>query len=168
MGGMAPPKRDPLVRPCEICGKVMHLGGRGRKPVKTRYCSYRCVALGRTIIPTMDPLDFGTANYVAGLFDGEGCIVIYDRGYGGRPQLRATITNTHLGVIDWLRKNVAQGTVITKHYTKPEQSHFKDSYTWQVYGQNAVFFLEQLLPYLIIKRERAIEAIASQEVQRVA
>lgn len=167
MGRMTPPRRDPIERPCEICGEIMLLGGRGRKPSKTRYCSYRCVALGRTVIPTMTPLDRDVAVYVAGLFDGEGCIVIYDRGYGGRPQLRATITNTHEGVIDWLRERVARGTVITKHYTKPEQAHFKDSYTWQVYGQNAVFFLRQILPYLVVKRARALEAIASQEVQRV-
>lgn len=165
---MAMPKRDPIERPCGICGKMMYLGGRGRPPVKQKFCSYRCLALSRTVIPKMGALDFGTANYVAGLFDGEGCIIMYDRGYGGRVQLRATITNTHEGVIEWLRENVARGTVITKHYDGPGQEHYKTGYTWQVYGQNAVFFLEQLLPFLIIKRERALEAISSQVVGRRA
>lgn len=157
------PKRDPIERPCKVCGEIMYLGGRYMPPLKTIYCSRRCLALGRRKLPKTKQLSNPDAAYISGVFDGEGSIILYDRGFGGRQQLRITISNTDKPLIDWLKATVGSGTIITKKWTKPEHAHYKTSYTWQIYGANAVSILQQMLPYLIVKRERAEYAIETQK-----
>lgn len=165
---MAAKKIDPIVRPCAYCGKQMLLGGRGRKPKKAKYCSRRCLAFGRVTQAKIAILSSEEAAYFAGFFDGEGSVILYPGGFGGRPRLRVSFANTHLPTLEWMKLVCETGSIVTKApWTKPEQLHYKTSYTWQCYGSNAVSLLEQMLPYLIQKREKALEGIASQEVQRV-
>lgn len=96
------------------------------------------------------------------MFDGEGSIIMWDRGSGGRPQLRCTVSNTYFPVLEWIKETVGTGSIV--RHIHPAEKGYKDSGTWQCYGQNAVGLLEQMLPRLIIKRDKAIEAIASQRV----
>ncbi|GAF96825.1 unnamed protein product, partial [marine sediment metagenome] len=46
------------------------------------------------------------------------------------------------------------------------ETHHAQGWTWSLYSQNCVQLLRQLLPHLKIKRERALEAIESQQVRR--
>lgn len=161
---MPTPSVTPTEKVCPSCGATFLVGGRGR-PRKTQvFCSKRCKALSRVVQPSIATLGHDDAVYLAGLFDGEGSIILYDRGYGGRPQLRCTISNTHAGVLEWVLQAVGTGTIVKHEWTVPEVRHYKTSLTWQCYGQNAVSLLKQMLTRLIIKRERALEAIASQEL----
>lgn len=106
---------------------------------------------------------------MAGFFDGEGSVILYDGGFGGRPRLRVSLANTHLPTLEWIKSVCETGSIVTKApWTKPEQMHYKRSHSWQCYGQNASDLLQQMLPYLIQKREKAIEGIESQRLQRVA
>lgn len=152
----------PTEKTCPNCGTVFLVGGRGRPRKSQVYCTQKCNALARTIQPSIAMLAHDDAVYLAGLFDGEGSIILWDRGYGGRPQLRCSISNTHPGVLEWVRRITETGSIVKHEWVKAEQQHYKTSLTWQCYGQNAVSLLKQMLPRLIIKRERALEAIASQ------
>jgi hypothetical protein len=143
----------------------MLVGGRGNRALHAKYCSRRCLALARirqTEIRELDPLDCA---YIAGMFDGGGSVILWDRGYGGRPQLRATVSNTYFPVLEWIQNATGTGSIV--RHAHPAETGYKDSGTWQCYGQNAVNLLEQMLPHLIIKREKALEAIASQQITTV-
>lgn len=95
------------------------------------------------------------AAYIGGLFDGEGNITMQkqktklcQRGYIIR--LLTRIDNTNKNAIDY----IAQATHIGKVYTFKKNNR-KPLYCWHL-GRLADIkaFLEQLLPYLIIKREQ--------------
>lgn len=159
---MSAPKVQPITVNCGVCRKPFLVGGRGRPKKTARYCSLRCLALSRVRQATIGQLTDLEAAYCAGLFDGEGSVVMWDRGHGGRPQLRCTVANTYRPVVEWLRATLGTGSIVTKKYTRLGQEHYLDAYTFQVYGQNAVEWLRQMLPFLIIKREKALEGIASQ------
>lgn len=155
-------KAVPQVNTCPQCKSAFETGGRGRPKKEQVFCSMRCKALNRVVQPDLhEPTQLQLA-YIAGLFDGEGSIILYDRGYGGRLQLRATVSNTFEGVMDWLVQVLRTGTVV--RHVHPVETGYKDSLTWQCYGQNAVKLLTLLLPWLIIKKERAVYAIGTQAV----
>lgn len=159
---MAKTKVVPIVKKCLYCGKDFECGGRGRPSLKQQYDSRQCKALSRIVQPNIKQLTRDHANYIAGLFDGEGSIILYDRGYGGRPQLRCTISNTFEPVQKWLVKITGTGSIV-RHVHPPEKG-WKVALTWQIYGQNAVAFLNQVLPFLIIKRDKAIAGIETQNI----
>jgi hypothetical protein len=153
-------KIKPKKKKCRRCGKVFLVGGRGRPRYRQQYCSGRCQAFARIIQAKLAHLSKMDAAYFAGLFDGEGSVVLWDRGYGGRLQLRCTISNTWEPLMVWLQKVAGTGSVV--RHVHPKATGYKDSLAWQVYGQNAVRLLRRLLPFLIVKKTKAIEAIASQ------
>lgn len=94
--------------------------------------------------------------YIAGLFDGEGSVSVFKA--GGQYaclSLRIQIVNTNITPLQ-LVVNMLKGTIHTYPYT-PEQR--MPCYRWRIGGVAAGFILEKLLPYLIIKKERAILGI---------
>lgn len=162
---MPMPKRKPGVKKCARCEKTFEYGGRGRPKRRQRFCSGRCQALSRVVHARIARLSVRDRAYIAGILDGEGSIVLWDRGNGGRLQLRVSVANTHQGLVDYLCSITNCGSVV-RHEFPPEKG-YKTSLTWQVYGSNAVSLLKQLLPLLIVKRERAIVAIESQSVRKI-
>lgn len=111
---------------------------------------------GATVEPTA--LDFA---YAAGFFDGEGAITIAQ---GARPDCRHPIYNMRVIVgqndpapLVWLRDRWG-GSIITRapHGTR------KRHYTWCCFARQASKFLSDLLPHLMVKRERATLAIEFQ------
>lgn len=104
-------------------------------------------------------LDTDTA-YVAGLFDGEGCILISTRLRCGRPifWLDIVITNTDKPVLDWLLITVG-GRMSKKPYNKNGN---RDIWRWKTSSRKAASVLRALLPYLRIKHEQAVIAIEFQ------
>lgn len=88
--------------------------------------------------------------YIAGLFDGEGCISI-----DGELKLRVCIMNTNSDIIYWVKEIFGGHT-----YLKPKnQAQNKDNYEWKVTGNKAVKVIRTLFPYLRIKKEEAIIAL---------
>jgi intein/homing endonuclease len=105
------------------------------------------------MIPLKNRLTEAQKAYLAGLFDGEGCIGYYKR-KGNRSKYSyvslVTISQTDFRPILWLHEKVGFGTVITK----PGKKHVE--HQWTTNKRQYVYeFLEAIQPYLILKREQA-------------
>jgi hypothetical protein len=95
--------------------------------------------------------------YTAGLFDGEGSVIISRRGSRSRQDgqrsiyyhLAISVANTHYGVIAFLER--FYGGCINNG--KPYRG--KPIWFWTLHSENASQFLDALLPWLIIKKEEA-------------
>lgn len=88
--------------------------------------------------------------YVAGFFDGEGCI------QAEKPTgvLRISAVNTDHNALIFVQE-VLGGSII-KSSARQEQENAKPMYLWRMNGVKASEALEKLLPYLITKKERAL------------
>lgn len=99
--------------------------------------------------------------YLAGLFDGEGCIKTAFKTYttGNRRstwQLSLDICNTHRPVIEWVQ-SMFGGFAYTQ---EREEAHVRRRFHWASRsGAGCLFVLRGILPYLRIKREQAELAI---------
>jgi hypothetical protein len=78
--------------------------------------------------------------YLAGLFDGEGCVSTNGRNY-----LTATIANSHMGILYEIQAEWGGSISVRPN----------GSATLTLSTRNARRFLEALLPHLIIKKEVA-------------
>ena len=102
--------------------------------------------------------------YFAGLFDGEGCVSINKtKGPKNKPysrfgfQLRISITNTNLEVLEKLQK-VYGGKIY-----KREKSNARSYYDWVAASNQAIDPLTKWTPFLIIKRDQANIALEFQK-----
>ena len=103
-----------------------------------------------------------TLAYVAGLFDGEGSIVI---GCGHQKQRRVTphywlqvgITNTDRELITWLHHTL--GRHISDNMHCPTKRHQRPCWAWRIMSTQALPFLRALMPYLRVKQAQASIAV---------
>jgi len=84
--------------------------------------------------------------YVAGYFDGEGCVMHS----GG--SIRVAISNTFLPRLKWLMHSYG-GSI--RECETPRGLGFRRLYQWQISGKNARRFLLDIEPLLDEKREQA-------------
>lgn len=84
--------------------------------------------------------------YVAGLFDGEGCVT-WDRG-----SPRATITSCYPHHLKWIKASLGYGSVVVHERSKGPS---RQSYRFQVCGENALRFIVAIRPHL---KEKAYQA----------
>ena len=114
--------------------------------------------------------------YLAGYFDGEGSVYIYkinfakykDKEYmqgrgnvGIKYGLRWKLTNTNLESLEYVKARIG-GSIDFYHDTRRNEDNPKNQYTLNLYADKAMKVLQKTLPYLIIKREVAQEAIKLQ------
>lgn len=100
--------------------------------------------------------------YIAGFFDGEGCIKISDPGNGWL-YLEIGITQTRLDVLNWTRKLLGgciSYTAPEKQAPKKDGSYRRARYEWHASGWLANAVIGKLLPYLKVKH---IEAHAARQ-----
>jgi hypothetical protein len=89
--------------------------------------------------------------YIAGFFDGEGCI------YANYTKISMTIgiaiTNTRIEILEWIRE-FFDGSYIQSRVSKNDRA--KDPHRL-VFTKNIVIanFINSIYPYLILKREQA-------------
>lgn len=99
--------------------------------------------------------------YAAGLIDSDGCIAIEKR-EPANYRLKVFVTNTDGRMLDWLKNNFG-GHVRIHHKrvgnTNKQKSTWKDSWNWIKLGGNASKFLNEIYPYLVIKKQQAKIAI---------
>jgi hypothetical protein len=114
----------------------------------------------------VEGLDSHTLAYIAGIFDGEGSIVIGVRKPDGIKHqspshfLQVGITNTNRLLIEWLLATCG-GHISDNSHAKSRAGQLP-CWAWRVIGWDALQFLEKILPYLRIKTEQAIFAIQFQ------
>ena len=96
--------------------------------------------------------------YLAGFIDGEGSIII--------PKARNLrvgifISNTDPFVLEWCLNNFPFGSLrLVKRKPRPNHPNEKQAYQFYAQGTNNVYqILKELIPYLIIKKAKAIECI---------
>lgn len=132
------------------------MGARNRR-VHTTYCSLRCANLYQTqLCLYMKPTDRA---YLAALVDGEGSIILMKRPNGEVKSFRLQVTNTYIPVLDWCKRVTGIGDYQVKSKAGRQQAHHLACGAWAVYGVKAASVLRQILPYLQIKRERALVAL---------
>ena len=99
--------------------------------------------------------------YLAGLLDGEGCIMISKTKRKGNKNyefwLRVFVSNSHLQGLQEVQK--CFGGLINE--VKPDSKRFSQNRCWRVWwnGKSGETLLQLLLPYLVIKKEQAIVAL---------
>jgi hypothetical protein len=100
--------------------------------------------------------------YWAGLFDGEGCVLIARGRNPGRKVvqhwLTVSVSNTDLDVLRELGERFG-GSIATDRTRKP---HWHTCYHWHTSGRIAAAFLSAILPFARVKRAQIELALAFQ------
>jgi hypothetical protein len=97
--------------------------------------------------------------YIAGFFDGEGCLNMARCRKYIFP--RVLIVNTDRQILEILQKQFGGRIFSVVHRRK----NWKPSWQWELKQMPAVDFLTKIEPWLVIKREQAWAAIAWAEVR---
>lgn len=108
-----------------------------------------------------------TYQYIAGFFDADGGLNIYQTKKGVNKdrigyQLSVYIFNTDKRIIDAMY-NEFGGYI---HIRKRPNPKWSDAYEWKISVNKALDFLKNIEPYLIVKKERAKIAIEFQELKK--
>jgi len=95
--------------------------------------------------------------YVAGFFDGEGCIHVAltkNKPDRWRPSvsLRLTVVNNNQDVIQWFASVFNSGFITSTRHNHPR---WKESHRWVISYGKAHQFLQSIYPYLIVKKKQA-------------
>ncbi len=101
--------------------------------------------------------------YFAGLLDGEGCVRIGKyKNSGGDLRYRAfvQIAMTVEAPIDWLVQNIGGGKYIDWKLKSPNS---KITYCWTINCKEITPILKVSLPYLLVKKEQALDVITFSE-----
>lgn len=94
--------------------------------------------------------------WLAGLFDGEGHISLRTQLSQRAIGVKIQVTNTHRPLLERIQTITDIGYITTRYRTDPRH---RPTHDWHTTGGNAKELLRLLLPWLIAKRERALEAI---------
>jgi len=112
-----------------------------------------------------EPVKLLSDEYVAGLFDGEGCVYCQRQWIKGkyekypRVHIQVSVTNQNLEVLRLLEEWFGGGTT-----RKAKKS---DCFHWRVTGKSDLLkFLKTVRPYLVIKRFEVEQAIKFSETLR--
>lgn len=107
--------------------------------------------------------------YIAGIIDGEGSIMIARkrsaRSRGGWTYaLTASVTNTSRPLIDWLHQTTGLGHIAPHFDARPEN---KSAWLWSLWSREAQSLIEQVLPFLLVKRQHAELGLRFQSTMRL-
>lgn len=95
-------------------------------------------------------MDSHEAAYLAGFFDGEGCVGAYMR--GDKVVLRLAVGNTHRPSLDRIQRAFGGSTCPINQKKRPRN---KPQWQWSITGQRAKDALAVMLPYLLTKKAQA-------------
>ena len=155
-----------LASPTDIlCKKCGHLEGDHRQieNVDTLLCFHKgvngkrfCNCLGYEASPPPSELFLA---YVAGFFDGEGCVTILRQQEKHRAsmgyRLHTYITQKYKSPLVTIVSGMGYGKVYKMKGVTPSWDAFQLQFT----GVEAVRFLKAILPHLILKRNQALYAL---------
>lgn len=100
-----------------------------------------------------------SAQYAAGFFDGEGCVNVST--LRGKPFIRILVVNTNLEILTKLQQT--WGGDVQKNYKS--KAHWKQAYTWRLQHSACLGFLQDIYPYLVVKKNQAEAAFVFFEVR---
>lgn len=105
--------------------------------------------------------------WLAGLFDGEGCVGFYRRSdarnrSGSAYYVVAAISMTHAPTIKRVCELTGTRLSYSKRYDNPKH---RNCFAWKVYNAKARAFLEAILPYSITKAEEIRLALAADDLR---
>lgn len=109
-------------------------------------------------------------SYVAGLFDGEGTFTMSSLKRKGLPDYvfgEIYITNTNQEIMSWLKDNFGGSIRVSRYGEKG----WKDCYKWFLSQKGRRQFIEQIIPFLIIKKKQAsllLELFTLMELQKAS
>lgn len=96
-------------------------------------------------------------SYLAGFFDGEGCISIKRHVKGKATQYvpSVSMTNTNKEIIELFTTSFGVGK---PYYVRPNKytTNTKASWWWGIFGSKSITIVESLFPYLLVKRQEAL------------
>ena len=100
-------------------------------------------------------------SYIAGLFDGEGCITYKQYMRKRKHQkkayptwsIRMEMAMTDESVLRWVHEVLQVGTVGEKRYKTPYTVGWKKQWRWRCQFRDAYYVALLLLPYIHVKRE---------------
>lgn len=145
----------PITKVCPVCQQEFNVCPPGKNsrvyPKNTQvFCCRECAHIGRVrnggVCNRLTPEQ---AAYLAGFFDADGGAILYRR--RTKISVRALFTNCNKAVLDWIQEVTGQGGFHKKRATEKSRT----GWTLAFNSDAAVSLLEQLLPYLHIKKERA-------------
>lgn len=96
--------------------------------------------------------------WVAGFFDGEGCVIVeYSKSAkssrGWRTRLLATITQTSTPCLELIQSKLG-GTLKVSDHRTPETRRWAVQYVLAYNNQEAHDFLKAIAPYVVVKKEQ--------------
>ena len=102
-------------------------------------------------------MTFPSDEYTAGLFDGEGCVLVARAGRENTLSLMVSIKMTNKEVLDFLAESFETSGVKGPYQRKGKD--WKPYYALTMCGARAIEFLERIKPYVIVKDAHVIEAL---------
>lgn len=158
---------EPEEKACIACGKMFMVGGRDNPKRSQGLCSMECQRQSRHRKPRVmcKPMTDTQSAYLAGILDGEGAVMLVSRRNSAGAHLMVYVCNTHLGVLEWVAATTGMGRICKVDRSKHATA--KDCYHWRVSGDTAESLLRKLLPFLIIKKDRAEIGVRFQERLKV-
>jgi intein/homing endonuclease len=96
--------------------------------------------------------------WIAGFFDGEGCVIVELSNMpecirGKRTSLHATLTQTSTDCLELVKERFG-GNIKVSDVRKENARRWAVQYTWVVRNENALKFLQEILPYSVVKKSQ--------------
>lgn len=90
--------------------------------------------------------------YIAGIIDGEGSIMLQRFHSNEFPVPCVSISSTSLELLNWIKKTIEKGLIISKKNYNPEVH--KDCYSYVLRRNDAIYLIKEIYSYLIIETKR--------------
>ena len=137
---------------CQTCRAKFHPHYTNKT---AKFCSAACAGKPKASVALKMPK--AETAWLAGLFDGEGCIA-FPSGTNKLHSIRVQISNTNYELLQAVQTRTGTGKLIRQMHSgvKAWKPHYKDSWAWQCYGENARSLLKQMFPWLIEKKPKAL------------
>ena len=92
--------------------------------------------------------------YLAGLIDGEGCLDFISSKKYKYPQIRVALKESDSKVL-FLIKDIYGGRINHRGKQKSWKDYWSEQDLWTIGGEKANKLLKRLLPYLVVKKQKA-------------
>lgn len=107
-------------------------------------------------------------SYIAGLVDADGCIRLHpsNKGKYRKYYPRVQITNTCRELMDALVEQFGGAIHGPKRRTDGIRNSTKDCWDWRITGDKCRQLLSNMIPFLFIKKEKAIKVLNQDNKQK--